>query len=363
MSQKRVKIILSGGGTGGHIYPAIAVANELKVLLPEVEILFVGAKGKMEMEKVPKAGYRIVGLPIAGMHRGEILRNLLLPFKLILSIFKAMFVLKSFNAKVVVGFGGYASGPLLKVAQLMGKPVVLQEQNSFAGVTNKMLAKKAKAVCVAYDGMEQFFPKDRIHFTGNPVRKDIYTNQVSKLKALRSFGLDENKPTLLVLGGSLGARTVNDAVAHGIELFRKNGIQVLWQTGKMYVEELEHFESSDVRVRDFIYNMDHAYAAADLVVSRAGALSVSELCLAKKPTILVPSPNVAEDHQTKNAQALEKEDAAILIKDDVAKQQLSDKVVSLILDKERLAQLSDNIERLGRPDAATDIAKKVIELI
>lgn len=364
MSQsKKHRIILSGGGTGGHIYPAIAVANELKSKLEDVEILFVGANGKMEMEKVPKVGYRIVGLPIAGMHRGQPWRNLLLPLKLVMSLLKAWLVLKRFKADVVVGFGGYASGPLLKIAQLMNKPVVLQEQNSFAGVTNKILAKKAKSICVAYDGMEKFFPADKIKITGNPVRKDIYDHAIDRSSAFEYFGLDANKPTVLVIGGSLGAKTVNEAVAASVDRLKNKGVQVLWQTGKFYFEELRHFECDLVRVKDFVYRMDMAYAIADLVVSRAGALSVSELCLVNKPTILVPSPNVAEDHQTKNAQALEDVDAAVLVKDKDAIDVLRDHILALIINKTRLKELSDNISKLGKPNAASDIANEVIKQV
>lgn len=360
------RVIISGGGTGGHIYPAIAIANALKEINPSVSILFVGALGRMEMEKVPKAGYEIVGLPVAGLQRRLTWKNLLVPFKLISSLLKAKKIIKKFKPEVVIGVGGYASGPTLRQAESLGIPTLLQEQNSYAGLTNKMLAKKAAKICVAYNGMETYFPKDKILFTGNPVRKDIENVAEKREQALTHFHLDPSKKTILVIGGSLGARTINRAIGAGLDKIVDNGYQLIWQTGKFYKEECEvlatPYKGRGVYSSDFIYTMDLAYAAADVVISRAGALSVSELCLAEKASVLVPSPNVAEDHQTKNAMALVNEGAAILVKDDVAASELIKTSLKLLGNPEQCQELSANIKKLAKPNAAKDIAAEVCKL-
>lgn len=361
------RFIISGGGTGGHIYPAIAIANAIKEKQPNAEILFVGANGKMEMEKVPKAGYEIIGLDIAGLQRKLTAKNLSFPFKLFKSLKKAKQIVKDFNPDVAIGVGGYASGPLLRQAGKLGVPTLLQEQNSYPGITNKLLARKAKKICVAYDKMERFFDKNKIVFTGNPVRKEILNIDGKKERALAHFGLEEGKKTLLIIGGSLGARTVNNSIKNAAELLNESGVQVLWQTGKFYHEEMKAFVEEkgfdNVKIHDFIYEMDLAYASADLVVSRAGALSISELCLVGKPTILVPSPNVSEDHQTKNAMALVNHNAAVLVTDAEAPEALGKEVVELINDNDKLTKLSVNIIGFGRPNAAETIANEVIKLI
>ncbi|GAB3645573.1 undecaprenyldiphospho-muramoylpentapeptide beta-N-acetylglucosaminyltransferase [Echinicola sediminis] len=359
--------MISGGGTGGHIYPAIAIANAWTEKFPESEILFVGAEGKMEMQKVPEAGYTIEGLPVAGLQRSLTLKNLSFPFKLWESINKAKRLIKHFQPHAVVGVGGYASGPLLYVAQGKGIPTLIQEQNSYAGLTNKLLAKRAQAFCVAYDGMEKFFPKDRIHFTGNPVRKDILDLEDKKAKALAHFGLDAEKPVILVLGGSLGARTINNAVVASMRHFEEKGYQVLWQTGRFYFEEmttkLKKSGLKHIHALEFIREMDMAYAAADAVISRAGALSVSELSLVGKPVIFIPSPNVAEDHQTKNAQACVEHDAALMLKDSEAVEELSGKVDELMEDPALQNRLGKNIKKMGKPNAAQEIVKELEALI
>jgi len=310
-----MRVIISGGGTGGHIFPAIAIANALKNIDPEIEILFVGAKGKMEMEKVPAAGYKIIGLTVAGLQRKLTVRNLLFPFKLIAGMMQAKRVVKEFKPDVAVGVGGYASGPVLRVASNAGVPCLLQEQNSYPGITNKILAKKAKRICVAYSGMERFFPAEKIVMTGNPVRQDIMT-KVERDEAFKHFGLNSSKKTILVVGGSLGARSVNDGILSGIKGI-DDDVQLLWQTGKFYFEEMKSGagDAERVKIQPFIKRMDMAYAVADVVISRAGALSVSELAVAGKPVIFIPSPNVAEDHQTKNAKVMVDDDAAIMVKD------------------------------------------------
>jgi UDP-N-acetylglucosamine--N-acetylmuramyl-(pentapeptide) pyrophosphoryl-undecaprenol N-acetylglucosamine transferase len=364
---KASRIIISGGGTGGHIYPAIAIANAIKEKQPNAEILFVGANGKMEMEKVPKAGYEIVGLDIAGLQRKLTLKNLSFPFKLIKSLKKAKQIVKDFNPDIAIGVGGYASGPLLRQAGKAGVPTLLQEQNSYPGITNKLLAKKALKICVAYDKMERFFDAKKIVFTGNPVRKEILNIKGKRDRALSHFKLDSDKKTLLVIGGSLGARTINNSIKNAAKQLEENNIQVLWQTGKYYFEDMKSFveenKMTNIKVHDFIYEMDLAYASADLVVSRAGALSISELCLVGKPTILVPSPNVSEDHQTKNAMALVNHKAAKLVKDVDAPEVLGNEVVELINDNDKLTKLSVNIIGFGRPNAAETIANEVIKLI
>lgn len=361
------KVIISGGGTGGHIFPAIAIANAIKLKYPNSEILFVGAEGKMEMEKVPAAGYKIVGLPIMGIQRKLTLQNLKVPFKLLYSLIKARKIIKEFKPNVVVGVGGYASGPLLKIATSMGVPALLQEQNSYPGVTNKILAKKVQKICVAYNGMEQFFPKEKIVFTGNPVRQDIVDLGNKRAKGLETFGLSADKKVVLVIGGSLGARTINESIDAGLDLISENNIQLLWQTGKGFAdkaaESVSKYINKGIVTMPFITTMDLAYAVADVVISRAGALSVSELCLTHKPSILVPSPNVAEDHQTKNAMALVNENAAILVKDADAKKELIPELIRLVNHSATQEQLKQNIKSLAKPNAASQIAEEVIKLI
>jgi UDP-N-acetylglucosamine--N-acetylmuramyl-(pentapeptide) pyrophosphoryl-undecaprenol N-acetylglucosamine transferase len=362
-----IKVIISGGGTGGHIYPAVAIANELKAKDSSIEILFVGAEGKMEMEKVPKAGYKIVGLPIAGINRSNLLSNIGLPIKLTKSLLKARSVLKEFKPNVVIGVGGYASGPTLLMASLMGIPILIQEQNSYAGVTNKFLSKKAKKICVAYPNMETFFPKEKIIMTGNPVRKDILDTASKRNKAMAHFGLDESRKTLLIIGGSQGARTINESILAGLNDLISNDLQIIWQTGKLFIDRaksgVEALQTQRVFVSDFIYEMDLAYAAADLVVSRAGALSVSELCLAAKPSILVPLPTAAEDHQTQNAMALVNANAAWIVKDVESREKLIDKVIELADNQQVMSQLSKNIHQLGKPNAGQEIAAEVLKLV
>jgi UDP-N-acetylglucosamine--N-acetylmuramyl-(pentapeptide) pyrophosphoryl-undecaprenol N-acetylglucosamine transferase len=358
-----MKVIISGGGTGGHIYPAVAIANELKAIDPATDILFVGAEGKMEMEKVPKAGYQIVGLPIAGINRSNLLSNIGLPIKLAKSLLKARSVIKEFKPDVVVGVGGYASGPTLLMASLMNIPIFIQEQNSYAGVTNKFLAKKAKKICVAYPNMDKFFPADKIILTGNPVRKDILDTASKRDKAIAHFGLDADRKTLLIIGGSQGAKTINESILAGLNDLISNDLQVIWQTGKLFIEKaksgVEAIQTKRVYVSDFIYEMDLAYAAADLVVSRAGALSVSELCLAAKPSILVPLPTAAEDHQTQNAMSLVNSQAAILVKDIESREKLIDEVIKLADNQQIMSQLSQNIKKLGKPNAGQEIARTI----
>lgn len=359
------KIIISGGGTGGHIYPAIAIANALKEIDNKTEILFVGAEGKMEMQKVPQAGYQIIGLPIAGLQRKITAANLLFPVKLFRSLMKARQVIKEFKPDAAVGVGGYASGPLLYAAEAKGIPTLIQEQNSYAGLTNKWLAKKANKICVAYEGMEQFFPADRLILTGNPVRKDILQANLKRQSALEYFKLSENKPTILVIGGSLGARTINETLKLSLQDLSHANCQVIWQTGKFYFESCKDAAAplSNIHVYDFIAPMDLAYGAADVVISRAGALSISELCLAAKPAILVPSPNVSEDHQTKNAMALVKNNAALLVKDTEAQEKLIPAALELLGNQTQKQQLATNISKLGKPNAAGQIAEEIIKLI
>lgn len=360
------RVIISGGGTGGHIYPAIAIANALKELDSSIEILFVGAEGKMEMEKVPKAGYPIVGLPIVGIQRSFTLSNLAFPFKLINSLNKAREIIRNFNPDAAVGVGGFASGPLLMMAGLRGIPTLIQEQNSYAGVTNKLLARKAKSICVAYPGMEKFFPKEKIKLLGNPVRKDILELSGKRPEALRRFHLSAGKKTLFVMGGSLGAKSINESILSGLARIRSEGYQLIWQTGKPFIEAakrgLSEVGFTDVFVSDFIYEMDLAYALADVVVSRAGALSVSELSLAKKPAILVPYPFASEDHQTQNALNLTRNDAALRIRDSDASSGLVPAALSLLKQDERQAILAEHIGKLGKPNAAIDIAKEVLAI-
>ncbi len=364
---RQLKVIISGGGTGGHIFPAIAIANALKVNYENTDILFVGAEGRMEMEKVPAAGYRIEGLWISGFQRRLTWSNLVFPFKVMSSLMKAKKILNSFRPDAVVGTGGYASGPMLQVAAKRGVPTLIQEQNSYPGITNRILSGKVNKICVAYDGMEKYFPKEKIILTGNPVRQDILQLEGKRQRGLEAFGIQDNKKTLLIIGGSLGARTVNESIKEALPLFAQAGIQVLWQTGKAYFqtaqEALKPYEGKGMKAFDFISKMDHAYAVADVVVSRAGASSVSELCLVKKPSILVPSPNVAEDHQTKNAQALVTHKAALLIKDIEAKEKLGKEAVSLLGNEAECKRLSDNIGGMAFKDSANVIANEILTLI
>ena len=367
MSQKRpYKVIISGGGTGGHIYPAMAIANALLEKNSNTELLFVGANDRMEMQKVPAAGFKIEGLWISGIQRRLSVDNLMFPVKVISSVVKARKILKNFKADVAIGVGGYASWPLLYAANLSGIPTLIQEQNSYAGVTNKFLAKKAKKICVAYPDMEKFFPSNKIIVTGNPVRKDILEVASKRDAAYLFFGLDPNKKTILIIGGSLGARTINESIAEGIEIVGKEDVQLIWQTGKGFFEKAKAMAapfSRTVKVFDFISTMDLAYATADIVISRAGALSISELCLVKKPVVLVPSPNVAEDHQTKNAMALVSREAAEIVKDSEARQTLITEALKLLKDNARQELYKKNISALAKPDAAKEIAEVVIEII
>lgn len=367
MSEKQLKIMITGGGTGGHVFPAIAIADAIKKLRPETEFLFVGANGKMEMERVPKAGYPIVGLNVAGFQRSMSVKNLSFPFKLLSSLWKARRIVRAFKPDVVIGTGGYASGPVMRSAQRANIPTLIQEQNSYAGVTNKLLGKRAEKVCVAYDHMEAFFPADRIVFTGNPVRSDILNLEGKRAEGLQYYGLDPEKRTIVVIGGSLGARTLNNAMRDNVQFFEKyDGVQVLWQCGKFYEYEYSACETAklpNVQIRAFIDRMDLLYAAADVLISRAGALSISELCLVGKPAILVPSPNVAEDHQTKNALALVEKGAARLVRDAEAVEKMMQEAL-LILESEALAfSLGESIRQLGRPNAADAIALEAIRMV
>jgi len=363
---KPLKVILSGGGTGGHIFPAVAIANEIKKLVPHADILFVGALGKMEMEKVPSAGYKIIGVPIAGFQRKFTLANLKLPFLIISSLLKTKKIIHDFNPDVVVGTGGYASGPLLKAAISNGIPALLQEQNSYAGITNKILSKKASKICVAYEGMEQFFPKEKIVLTGNPVRQDIINISTKREEAFEFFKLDKSKKTILVVGGSLGAKGINEAIGNGLQLLAEQHIQLIWQTGKTYFDVAQKqtatFEATNIKAVDFITRMDLAYACADVVISRAGAGALSELCIVQKPSILVPLPTAAEDHQTKNAMSLVSKKAAILVKDAEAKKYLIKEAISLINNSALQQELSKNCGLLALPNSTHIIANEVLKL-
>jgi len=357
------RFILSGGGTGGHIYPAVAIANELKRRHPDAEFLFVGAKDKMEMEKVPQAGYEIKGLWISGLQRKLTLKNLMFPFKLISSLLGARKIVKQFRPHVAIGTGGFASGPLLKVAAGAGIPCVLQEQNSFAGITNKLLAGKAEKICVAYDGMEKFFPKEKIVKTGNPIRMDLVDLKAGKKEASTFFGLDANKKTLLVLGGSLGARRINQLVEKELGFFEEQGLQVVWQCGKLYYEDYKKYDSGSVKVLAFVNRMDLAYTVADVIISRAGAGSVSELCLVGKPVVFVPSPNVAEDHQTKNASALVAENAAIMMRESELDENFEKGFTQLMASEEMQKSLGQNIKKLAMPKATEHIVDEIEKLL
>lgn len=366
-AEKPYRIIISGGGTGGHIFPALAIANEFKRRYEDADILFVGAEGRMEMTKVPEAGYKIVGLWISGLQRKLTLSNLSFPFKLISSYLKAGNLIKKMKPHAVIGTGGYASGPIMLAATKAGIPSLIQEQNSYAGLTNKQLAQKAGRICVAYSGMEKYFPASKIVFTGNPVRKDIIDLESKREKALAHFAFNSSERTLLILGGSLGARTINESILAGIDQLIDAHIQVIWQTGKLYYEgikaQIEHKDLRRIRVVDFLKQMDLAYAASDVVISRAGALAISELCIAKRPSILVPSPNVAEDHQTKNAMALVNEDAALMVKDVEAKNTLVSEVLKLVYDEPLAEKLSINIGKWAKPQATEDIVDEIEKLI
>jgi UDP-N-acetylglucosamine--N-acetylmuramyl-(pentapeptide) pyrophosphoryl-undecaprenol N-acetylglucosamine transferase len=365
--EEEKRVIISGGGTGGHIFPAISIANALKAAHPDVKILFVGAEGRMEMTRVPQAGYEIKGLPVEGLDRKHLLKNVKVIYHALQSRQMAKKIVREFNPDVAVGVGGYASGPTLSACEALGIPILLQEQNSYAGVTNKMLGHKADRICVAYEGMERFFPASKIMLTGNPVRQELLSIKVSREVAIKSFGLDASKKTILIVGGSLGALTINESVLAHLSLIAHSSVQFIWQTGKYYSErikaELEKQGKPDnLYVSDFISDMAKAYKAADLVISRAGASSISELCLLAKPCILVPSPNVAEDHQTKNALALANKDAAIYVKDSEARMVLLPKAVSTVNEPEHLVALSRNISALAYPDAAATIAAEVWKL-
>ena len=361
---KNLKFILSGGGTGGHIYPALAIANKLKERFPEAEFLFVGAQDKMEMQKIPQAGYKIEGLWIAGLQRNFSLINLLFPIKVISSLLKARTIIKKFKPNVVIGTGGFASGPVLQMANLMNIPTVIQEQNSYPGITNKLLSKKANSICVAYENLERFFPKNKIILTGNPVRQDILQIGAKQSEAISYFNLDANKKTVLILGGSLGSRRINQLIEKELSFFTSNNLQVFWQCGTFYMQDYKRFsEIENVQVVSFIDRMDLIYAAADFIISRAGASSVSELCLVGKPTIFIPSPNVAEDHQTKNAQAVATKNGALIIKESDLDEKFERQFNKLIHDEKLQLQLSENIKKLGKPNATNDIVNQIIKLI
>jgi len=364
--QKHKRIIISGGGTGGHIFPAISIANALRKIDAETEILFVGAEGRMEMEKIPTAGYRIIGLPVAGLYRSLTFKNFSVLIKLLKSLRKAKKVIKEFGPNVVVGVGGYASGPVLRQAGRMGIPTLIQEQNSYAGVTNKLLAKRASTICVAYDGMEKYFPSGKIIKTGNPVRQNFDNLKSLQDEALTYFNLKKEFPVILVLGGSLGAGSINTSLSDNINVLRDSDCQWLWQTGKYYFENVKALVSlsfsENISVHGFINRMDYAYAAADIIISRSGAGTISELCLVGKPVILIPSPNVAEDHQTRNAEALSTRNAALLIKDNMASETLVDEAIKLISDKSRRDMLSENILKMADRDADIRIAREILKL-
>ena len=366
--KKEYRIIVSGGGTGGHIFPALSIADAIKRKYPAAKILFVGADNRMEMQRVPDAGYDIVGLPIAGFDRKNLLKNIKVLWLILKSQRMAKKIIKDFAPQVAVGVGGYASGPTLKMAASMNIPTLIQEQNSYAGVTNKILAKKAKVICVAYDGMERFFPHEKIKLTGNPVRKSLIDMRSNRSEALRGMGIEEGKKCVLIVGGSLGARSINESIVAQLDLIKANSdIQFVWQTGKLYFEEMKlrvaaAGKPENLTITDFVSNMADALSAADLVVSRAGAGSISEFALLGKAVILVPSPNVSEDHQTKNAMALVEKDAAIYVADANAKEELVAKAIETVRDESKIASLEENIEKMGRPNAAEEIAEEVMML-
>lgn len=360
-----IRMVISGGGTGGHLFPAIAIAQRVKELSPLSEVLFVGANGKIEMDKVPQYGFEIIGLWISGFYRGKMLRNLNLPFKVISSLMKSFGIVRKFKPQIAVGVGGYASGPLLFAAGKKGVPTLLQEQNSYPGITNKLLASQAKKICVAFPDMEKYFDKSKLVETGNPIRSNI--KKLSKTEAAPKLGFDPNKPILLVIGGSLGARTINNSIEKNLDALIQSGVQMLWQCGKIYLESLKERIGkklpTQIQLTDFINDMDVAYGSADLVISRAGALSISELTFLNKPSVLVPSPNVAEDHQTKNAQVLANNGAAELIKDVNAEVELIARSLKLVNEKEKLEQMSQKAAELAKPNAAGEIVNQIFELI
>ncbi|MEO8761713.1 MAG: undecaprenyldiphospho-muramoylpentapeptide beta-N-acetylglucosaminyltransferase [Bacteroidia bacterium] len=362
----KLKVILSGGGTGGHIFPAVAIANQIKKQVPDAEILFVGALGKMEMEKVPAAGYKIIGVPIAGLQRKLTLANLKLPFLIIRSLLKTKKIIKDFQPSVVVGTGGYASGPLLRAACNKNIPALIQEQNSYAGITNKILSKKVNKICVAYEGMEKFFPAEKIILTGNPVRQDLQEVANKREEGLQFFNLDGNKKIILVVGGSLGAKGINEAMGKGLQQLADNNIQLLWQTGKLYIETAKQqtapFADKNIKAVDFITKMDLAYAIGDVVISRAGAGAISELCIIQKPCILVPLPTAAEDHQTKNAMSLVNKNAAILVKDTETQSKLITEAIALMKNETKQTELKQNIAKLALPNAAEVITNEILKL-
>ena len=360
---EKLKFILSGGGTGGHIYPAVAIANELKSRFPDAEFLFVGAKDKMEMQKVPQAGFNIEGLWIAGLQRKLTLQNAMFPFKLIDSLWKSRKIIKQFKPNVVIGTGGFASGPLLQMANMLDIPTVIQEQNSYPGITNKLLSKKANTICVAYENLEKFFPKEKMILTGNPVRQDLIDIESKRAGAIQYFNLDANKKTLLVLGGSLGARRVNQLIEKELDNFLSQDVQVIWQCGKLYFEDYKKYNANNVQVLAFIDRMDLVYAAADIVISRAGASSVSELCIVGKPLIFIPSPNVAEDHQTKNAKSIVDKKGAIMLRESELDSQFSLVFEALLKDQGKQDQLSKNIKHLALPNATKQIVDEIVSLI
>jgi UDP-N-acetylglucosamine--N-acetylmuramyl-(pentapeptide) pyrophosphoryl-undecaprenol N-acetylglucosamine transferase len=364
---KEYRFIISGGGTGGHVFPALSIADGLKVRYPDCDVLFVGAEGKMEMEKIPAAGYRITGLPVAGLHRGEIWRNILFLPKLIKSLLKARSILKEFHPDVVVGVGGYASAPVLTIATWLGIPSVIQEQNSYAGITNKLLGKRVNKICVAYDKMERFFPANKIVFTGNPVRRGVQLMNHGSKEAYEYFGLENGSPVILVIGGSLGARTINQSMLAGLNKIRNSNVRIIWQTGSYYYKDIKARINAhpvpNIKLLEFITRMDLAYSIADTVISRAGAGTISELCMVGKPVILVPSPNVAEDHQTRNAMSLFDKDAAILVKDSEAVENLVNRALELVNDKVHCEVLAQNIRKLAKPDAVKDIVDVISGLL
>ncbi len=361
--KQSVNILLSGGGTGGHIYPAVAIANELKLRNPQSKFLFVGALGRMEMEKIPQLGYDIKGLNITGLQRSLSWKNLTFPFKLVQSLFKANKIIKNFKPNVVIGTGGFASGPTLYMANKKNIPSLIQEQNSYPGITNKLLAKKVKKICVAYDGLERFFPKDKLIKTGNPVRQDLLDMSLKRDEALKYYHLDKNKKTIVVLGGSLGARAINQAMEQNIKVILKDNVQIIWQSGKLYYDDYKQYnEMDDLQVHEFINRMDLLYAAADIIVSRAGAGSISELCLVGKPVIFIPSPNVAEDHQTKNAESVSDKQAAILLKESDI-EQFSELIGNLIDDEAKQLSLGRNIKKLALPNATKQIVDEVEKIL
>jgi UDP-N-acetylglucosamine--N-acetylmuramyl-(pentapeptide) pyrophosphoryl-undecaprenol N-acetylglucosamine transferase len=361
------KYIISGGGTGGHIFPALSIANEIRKRNTNASVLFVGATGKMEMEKVPEAGYPIIGLPIEGLQRKIGFRNIVVMVKLIISLIKATRIIKSYKPDVVIGVGGYASGPLLRIAALQHIPTLIQEQNSYAGITNRWLAGKANKICVAYHGMEKYFPAGKVILTGNPIREEIVSGKANKSESLGFFGLTDKMPVLLILGGSLGARTINESILGEIDWLEKQNIQVIWQTGRLYIErikyELNGKEIKNIRYFDFIKRMDLAYSVADIIISRAGATTISELCMLGKPVILVPSPNVAEDHQTKNANALVKNNAAIMVTDKEAREKLVKQVIGLVNNQALREELALNCRKMALPDSASRIVDEIEKLI